>query len=123
MELGKSYKVFKLATSEIIITEILEVSEEDGGKYFLGYPAVIIPMQQQGQIGFGKMMPFSDYSKDVVLFHKAILVDTEPDPKMVDAYESWLKQVKAAESGIIVPNMQAPPSNVTKPDFRGKLNT
>jgi len=71
MTLGKNYKVFKVTTGEIVILEISEIL--DDGMYVIQYPAVIVPIpaQQAGgqsnQIGFGKLMPFSDYSKDITM--------------------------------------------------------
>lgn len=129
MTLGKNYKVFKLVTGEMVILEISEVM--DDGMYVVQYPAVIVPIppQQAGgqsnQIGFAKMMPFSDYKKDIILSPSAILVDTEPDSRMLDAYENWMKQVRQAESGIIVPKTGIPATgraDVERPDFRKGLN-
>ena len=126
MSLGKNYKIFKLVTGEMIITEIAETTDE--GMYLLSYPAVIVPIpQEQGgqpnQIGFGKMMPFSNYDKDIILNPESVTIDSDPEPKMSEAYEGWCAQMRAMQSGIVVPNMKAPniPGSGKAADFR-KLN-
>ena len=99
-------KLFKLSTGEMILTEV-EVL--DDGNYALTYPAVIIPIPpeqaggQQNQIGFGKFMPFSDYSTDVTLNPNSIMVSSDANEKLVDAYKNWQKQLRSQESGIILP--------------------
>ncbi len=125
MTLGQNYRIFKLITGEIVITE---TETNDEGMYSLSYPAIIIPIPpnqaqgQQNQIGFGKMMPFSDYGEDIILNPSSIVVDTSPDKRIIEAYESWRQQIKSLESGIIVPNMQAPkdvmPTKGQARDFR-----
>ena len=136
MTLGKNYRVFKLLTGEIVITEITETM--DDGMYLLSYPAIIIPIPpqqaggQQNQIGFGKLMPFSDYGEDVILNPASVAVDSNPHKQIAEAYENWTAQVRQMDSGIIVPNMQAPnmqAPNIPKSGARGekidfsKLNT
>ena len=130
MTLGKNYKVFKMINGEIIITEIDHTDDE--GNYVVTYPAVIVPIPpqqaggQQNQIGFGKMMPFSDYSKDIVISPKGIIVDSDPNQQMIGAYENWMQQVRQMESGIVQPNMVPPAGNLKSGqarDFRGNLNT
>lgn len=133
MTLGKNYKVFKVTTGEIVILEIAEVL--DDGMYVIQYPAVIVPIPaqqaggQQNQIGFGKLMPFSDYGKDITMNPASVLIDSEPDKRMVDAYENWCKQVRAHESGIIIPPKGAviptagKADNVNRPNFNKGLNT
>ena len=117
-------KLFKLNTGEMILTE-MEVLEN--GQYGLKYPAVIIPIPadqaggQQGQIGFGKFMPFSDNKEDIVLNPDSIMVHSEADKKLDDAYKNWQQQVRSQESGIILPGM-AVPKQAQASDFR-KLNT
>jgi len=130
MTLGKNYKVFKMINGEIIIMEIDHTDDE--GNYVVTYPAVIVPIPpqqaggQQNQIGFGKMMPFSDYSKDIVISPKGIIVDSDPNQQMIGAYENWMQQVRQMESGIVQPNMVPPAGNLKSGqarDFRGNLNT
>jgi hypothetical protein len=123
--------VFKIINGEIIITEVDHMDDE--GNYVVLYPAVIVPIPpqqaggQQNQIGFGKFMPFSDYSKDIILNPKGILVDSDPNKQMIDAYENWLQQVRQMESGIItakpadIPPQGSKAGNIT--NFRGRLNT
>lgn len=117
-------KLFKLNTGEMILTD-LEVLE-DGG-YALSYPAVIIPIPpeqaggQQNQIGFGKFMPFSDSKEDIILNPKNIMVESNADKKLSEAYQQWQKQIRSQESGIILPGMSMP-KQAQAGDFR-KLNT
>jgi hypothetical protein len=133
MTLEKNYKVFKVGTGEIVILEITDIL--DDGMYVIQYPAVIVPIppQQAGgksnQIGFGKLMPFSDYGKDITMNPASILIDSSPDSRMVDAYENWCTQVKQQESGIIIPPKGATiptvgkADNINRPNFRNGLNT
>lgn len=132
MTLGKNIRVFKMLTGEIVVTEIKETM--DDGMYVLSYPAIIIPIPpeqaggQQGQIGFGKMMPFSNYSEDIVLNPASISVDTTPAKQILEAYENWSNQVRSMDSGIVVPNMRQPnipqagTARPVRPDFRKGLN-
>ena len=129
--LGKNYKLFKLISGEMLITEVTEVM--DDGMLVISLPSVILPIPpeqaegKQNQLGFGKLMPFSNYSEDILLNPKSISVDSKPDKRMLDAYESWCTQVRSEESRIIVPNMKSP--NIPKSGSRGntidfsKLNT
>ena len=134
MTLGKNIRVFKLSTGEIIITEIKETM--DDGMYVLDYPAMIIPIPpnqaqgQQGQVGFGKLMPFSDYKEELILNPRFIVIDSAPAKQMLDAYEKWNQQVRGMESGIIMPNMVPPAGDLksgqsgpVRPDFNRGLNT
>lgn len=133
MTLGKNYRIFKVITGEIVILEITEIL--DDGNYIIQYPAVIVPIpaQQAGgqsnQIGFAKMMPFSDYKKDITMNPAAILIDSEPDKRIVDAYENWCKQVRAHESGIVIPPKGATipttgmAADINRPNFKKGLNT
>lgn len=110
-----NYKMFKLVNGEFIITE---VEMDDEGDYLLTYPAVIVPIppeQAQGmqnQIGFGKFMPFSDHSSDIRMNPKRVLVDSEPDKKLKEAYIQWATQIRSKDSGIIVPGMVPPTGNL-----------
>ena len=105
-------KLFKLITGEMLLSEV-EAMED--GQYNLTYPAVIIPIPpqqaggQQNQIGFGKYMPFSDYGADMLLNPSAIVTDSDPDKKLIEAYEQWVMQLKGQESGIIMPGPGAMP--------------
>ncbi len=117
-------KLFKLITGEMILSEVEPIED---GQYNLKYPAVIIPIPpeqaggQRNQIGFGKYMPFSDYKEDMLLNPLAIVTDSNPDKKLIDAYEQWVTQMKSAESGIILPGAGGQ-SPVDMKDFR-QLNT
>jgi hypothetical protein len=103
-------KMFKLITGEFVVTKISDL-REDGG-YVLEYPLNIIPIpQQQGgqpQIGFSKFMPFSDSKKPIVLLSSAIAVDSDADNNITAAYEQQITQLRAKESGIIMPNQSIP---------------
>jgi hypothetical protein len=134
MSLGKNIRVFKLSTGEIIITEIKEVDDE--GMYALDYPAMIIPIPpqqaggQQGQVGFGKLMPFSDYKEEITLNPAFIVLDTTPAKQMLEAYGNWSNQVRGMDSGIVMPNMVPPAGDLKsgqadgpiRPDFSKGLN-
>jgi hypothetical protein len=128
MELGKNIKAFKLLNGEMVLTEIEGINDE--GNYVLIYPAIIVPIPpqqaggQQGQVGFGKLMPFSDYSEEITLNPNTVTVVSVPDKNMKDGYEGWIKQVRAQESGIVVPSMNQPniPKSGQAIDF-SKLNT
>lgn len=117
-------KLFKLNTGEMILTD-LEVLE-DGG-YALSYPAVIVPIPpeqaggQPNQIGFSKFMPFSDSKEDIILNPKNIMIESNADKKLAEAYQQWQKQIRTQESGIILPGMSVP-KQAQANDFR-KLNT
>jgi hypothetical protein len=100
-------KMFKLVTGEFVITEISE-TREDGG-YVLSYPLIIVPIpQQEGQIGFAKLMPFSDNNKPIVLLQTSIIVDSDADGKLSKVYEQQVTQLKAQESGIVIPGQGMP---------------
>ena len=125
--LGKNYKIFKLISGEMMITEITDVTE-DG--YVLITPASIVPMppkegeqQQQQQIGFAKFMPFSD-SEEIILDTKSISVTSKPQKGLLEAYVGWSKKVREMESGIIIPDMKRPdiPGSGKAVDFK-TLNT
>ena len=110
MLLGKNYKIFKLISGEMVITEIADVTD-DG--YVLDNPASIVPVgnPQDGggqQIGFAKLMPFSNSKEEILLDTRSISISSKPDAKLLEAYEAWSAKVKEAESGIIIPNMKNP---------------
>jgi len=95
-------RMFKLVTGEMIITKI-KSTRQDG--YELSYPLSVVPIpNQQNQIGFAKSMPFSNYSKPIILFSDSISVDSEADEKITSAYEQQVRQLKSQESGIILSN-------------------
>ena len=109
--LGKNHKVFKLISGEMAITEVEDVNDE--GMYVLSCPASIVPVgntQQDGQqqIGFAKLMPFSNSKEEILLDTRSISISSKPDAKLLEAYEAWSAKVKEAESGIIIPNMKNP---------------
>lgn len=133
MSIGKNVRVIRLISGEMIVTEVKDIDDE--GNWMLEYPAIIIPIPpqqaggQQGQIGFAKFMPFSDYSDDITLNPAQITSDTTPHKQIVSAYEQWSNQTRGQDSGIIVPNMQPPAdipnqgrADVGRPDFKGGLN-
>jgi len=115
MSIGKNVRVIRILSGEMIVTEVKDVDDE--GNWMLEYPALIIPIPpqqaggQQGQIGFAKFMPFSDYSDDISLNSAQITSDTTPHNQILGAYEQWSTQTRGQDSGIIVPNMQ-PPADV-----------
>ena len=101
----RSIKLLKLLNGENILTAITDITED--GFYQLDYPASVMPIppqQAQGmqnQVGFGKAAPFSDYDKEILLNPACIAMETEPNAHMLQTYEQWTTQIKAAESGII----------------------
>jgi len=101
----RSIKLLKLLNGENILTAITDITED--GFYQLDFPAAVvqIPPQQaqgmQGQVGFGKAAPFSDYDKEILLNPECIAVESEPNAHMLQTYEQWVTQIKAAESGIV----------------------
>lgn len=105
----KNIKLFKMINGEVILTEMEGITDEN--MYILIYPSMIVHMNENGQIGFGKYLPFSDYKKDIFLNPKAIAVESEPAPDLINTYEQWVTQMKARESGIILPG-SAPKTNV-----------
>jgi hypothetical protein len=97
----------------------VETTEE--GKLILDYPAMIVPIppQQAGgmqnQIGFGKFMPFSDYSKEITLHPEHIVADSESDANIVNAYEQWVTHMRAQASGIVLTqNANVPAAGAAK---------
>lgn len=106
-----NYKMFKMSNGEFVISD---VTTDDEGWYLLTYPAVIVPIppeQAQGmqnQIGFGKFAPFSDHGKDIRLNPANVMIDSDPDKKLKDAYMQWQQQMRSKDSGIIVPGMVPP---------------
>lgn len=120
-------KMFKLVTGEMVVTEIEETRED--GSYLLSYPLQVVPIPQQPgqqpQIGFSKLMPFSDYSNPIALLPSSIVVDSDADKKISGAYTQQIAQLKAQESGIIIPQGNIPKSvlnDAAAQDF-GELNT
>lgn len=133
MSLGKNVRVLRLLSGELIVSEIKETM--DDGMYVLEYPAIIVPIPpqqaggQQGQIGFAKFMPFSDYSEDIIFNPAHVVSDTTPHKQITAAYEQWSTQTRGQDSGIIVPNMRPPADIPTQgqaqpvsPNFRNGLN-
>ena len=133
MSIGKNVRVIRILSGEMIVTEVKDIDDE--GNWMLEYPAIVIPIPpqqaggQQGQIGFAKFMPFSDYSDDITLNPAQITSDTTPHKQILGAYEQWSQQTRGQDSGIIVPNMRPPADIPTegqaqpiKPDFKGGLN-
>ena len=101
----RSIKLLKLLNGENILTAITDITED--GFYQLDFPAAVIqvpPAQaggMQNQVGFGKAAPFSDYDKEILLNPECIAMETEPNAHMLQTYEQWVQQVRAAESGIV----------------------
>lgn len=101
--------IIQLKTGEIIVT-FTEDSEPfdytNIEELVLKYPALIIPLQQQGgqpgQIGFQKFFPFSEQETGKIK-KREILSLSDPIDDFRRAYESWVTQAKAAESGIVLP--------------------
>jgi len=106
-----SVKMFKMLVGEMVITRITDVDDE--GKYLLDYPAVVVPIPPDkaggmaNQIGFTKYLPFSDYSEDISLNPDMITINSVPTSQLVEAYDKWVTQIKAQESGIVLPNQGA----------------
>lgn len=119
----RSIKMLKMINGEFCLTAVMDITED--GMYVLEYPSVIMPVpQQQGQVRFGKYLPFSDYSKEILLNPACIAVESEPDDQMLQTYEQWTTQMKAQASGIVMAN-QIPkgrvPQDGSRADF-SKLN-
>ena len=112
MSIGKNVRVIRILSGEMIVTEVKDIDDE--GNWMLEYPAIVIPIPpqqaggQQGQIGFAKFMPFSDYSDDITLNPAQITSDTTPHKQILGAYEQWSQQTRGQDSGIIVPNVRPP---------------
>lgn len=120
--MDKNVKLFKMINGEMVITEVVDVTDDN--MYILSYPAVIIPTQQQGQVGFGSFMPFSTNKVEILLNPDCIAVDSEPNTQMKQTYEQWVTQIKSQESGIVMAN-QMPRGNVPQDGSRAdfsKLN-
>lgn len=109
--MDNNIRMFKVSTGEMVLTEVVGVNDE--GMYELEYPSVVVPIPpEQGappnQIGFGKFMPFSEYGKEILLNPKAVIVDSKPNSQLKETYKNWVSQMKAQESGIIIPRPNAP---------------
>lgn len=104
----KSIKMFKTINGEMVLSAVTDITED--GMYVLEYPSVVIPIppQQaggmQGQVGFGKALPFSSYDKEILLNPACIAIESEPSKQMLQTYEQWVTQIKAQESGIVMAN-------------------
>lgn len=100
-------KILKMISGELLIVTVDGIDDE--GNMFLKYPAAIVPIQQneqgQAQIGFTKVLPFSDYSEDLVLNPQTISISSIPMSNIKKGYEQWVKQLRQQESGIIIPEM------------------
>lgn len=121
--MDKNIKCFKTLNGEFIVTEIADVT--DDGMYVLSYPSIVTPVpHQQGQIGFGKYMLFSDYKKEILMNPINIAVESEPNEQILNTYIQWATQMKAQDSGIVVTNQMPQgqvPSDGSKADF-SRLN-
>ena len=101
----RSIKMFKTINGEMVLTAVNDITED--GMYVLEFPASVVPVppQQAGgmqnQVGFGKYLPFSDYDKEILLNPECIAIESEPNTHMLQTYEQWVTQVKAAESFIV----------------------
>lgn len=129
--MDNNLRMFRVITGEMVLTEVKELNED--GMYELEYPAVVVPIPpeqtggQPNQIGFGKFLPFSDYGSELLLNSNTVIADSKPNAQLKDAYNNWVSQVRAQDSGIIVPGVGGgglPPQGTGQapPDF-GKLNT
>ena len=102
------YFMITLKTGEIIVTmtdDSEPMDETNIDLLNLNYPALIVPGAQQGQIGFQKYFPFSE--PEVCQIRKSYIVTaSKPLQDFIKAYEGWLTQVKAADSGIVLPGQQ-----------------
>jgi len=99
------YFMITLKTGEIIVTMTDDSEPLDKTNIEtlnLSYPALIVPGGQQGQIGFQKYFPFSEQEGGKIKKSQIATV-SKPLNDFLKAYENWLTQVKAADSGIIVP--------------------
>jgi hypothetical protein len=99
------YFMITLKTGEILIvmTDDSEPMDKTNIELLnLNYPAIIVPGVQKGQIGFQKFFPFSE-QEGCKLKKSQIATASKPLQDFIKAYEGWLTQVKAADSGIIVP--------------------
>lgn len=101
----RSIKMLKTINGEMVLTAVNDITED--GMWVLEFPAIVVPVPpqqaggQQNQVGFGKYLPFSDYDKEILLNPECIAVESEPNTHMIQTYEQWVTQVRAAESGIV----------------------
>lgn len=103
------YFMITLKTGEIIITMTDDSEPMDKTNIEImniNYPALIVPGAQQGQIGFQKYLPFSE-QEGGKLKKSQISTVSKPLQDFLKAYDNWLTQVKAADSGIILPGGQS----------------
>ena len=108
--MGEEYFfIIQLKKGEIIITmtdDSEPMDETNIETLTLMYPALIVPGAQQGQIGFQKYFPFSEQENGMIKKSQISTV-SKPVDSFIKAYDGWLTQVKAADSGIIIPGGQS----------------
>ena len=98
----ETVKILKLMNGEMIIAKLCDISA-DAENYFVEFPAMFVPMPQQQAIQFGKWLPFSPYDKPFKIAIHTVITMTEPNKDIASGYLEWMKKVRAAESGIIIP--------------------
>lgn len=106
----KFFIIFQMRLGEIIVamTEDVDMLDDTNIKELVvDYPALIVPMpqqgqqQQSGQIAFQKYFPFSEQEGGKIRKSEIISLST-PIDNFEKAYDGWVTQVKAQESGIIL---------------------
>jgi len=106
----KNFIVIQLRTGEIVVTMTEDSQPLDDTNIDLlevEYPAMLIPMppqvqgQQENQIGFRMYFPFSKQEGGVIKKSEIISLSTPLDD-FRRAYDGWVTQIKAKESGIVM---------------------
>jgi len=103
----KFFIIFQMRTGEIVVamTDDSEPLDDTNIEFLLvDYPALIIPMPQgqPGQIAFQKYFPFSEQEGGKIRKADIMSLST-PIDNFEKAYDGWVTQVKAQESGIVLP--------------------
>ena len=107
----KFFIIFQMRLGEIVVamTDDSEPFDDTNIEILLvDYPALIVPMPvqqgqqgQPGQIAFQKYFPFSEQKGGKIRKSEIISLST-PIDNFEKAYDGWVTQVKAQESGIIL---------------------
>ena len=100
-----SIKVLRLLSGEEVVVEMGAVTKQ---LYTIKNPLAVVPQQQQnGNIGFG-FLPWCMFAADDSFEVNSSVVVTvySPRPEILNGYEQTMHQVRAAKSGLVVP--QAP---------------
>ena len=98
----------KLGEIVVAMTDDMEPLDDTNIDILLvDYSALIVPMPQgqggqPGQIAFQKYFPFSE-QKGCKIRKSEIISLSTPIDNFQKAYDGWVIQVKAQESGIILP--------------------